>query len=204
MTIAPVIVAAAKPDTREPAVAPPTTPAAILYAAQRPDVDELVAVGLALHLFTEIVFGRVALTITDLHRATTVLTKQVLDALIRHEEQDPLRAVLRLVTDAERESMPDGRTACDLCGLAWPTVRNAAFVRAEQSIRGAVDFGVEPMMRLAASRAVVAPTPWWGTPAWRDRLTRYQSSHAMGSLEQLTLGTAPEYAPEASLLALFA
>lgn len=204
MTIAPVIVAPAKPDTHEPAVAPPTTPAAILYAAQRPDVDELIAVGLALHLFTEIVYGRIELSVTELHRATTVLTKQVIRALIHHDQQDPLRAVLRLVTDAHRESMPDGRTACDLCGLSWPAVRNAAFARAEQSIRGAADFGVEPMMRLAASRAVVAPTPWWGTPAWRDRLTRFQSSHTLGSLEHLTLGTAPEYAPEESLLAIVA
>ena len=203
MAIAPVIVAPAKPDTHEPTVAPPTTPAAILYVAQRPDVDELIAVGLALHLFTEIVYGRVELSVTNLHRATTVLTKQVIASLIHPGEHDPLHAVLQLATDPARESMPDGRSACDLCGLAWPAVRNAAFLRAEQSIRGAADFGVEPMMRLAASRAVVASTPWWGTPAWRDRLTRLQSSHTMGSLEQLTLGTAPEYAPEASLLAIF-
>ena len=204
MTIAQVIVEPARPATPEQIAAPPTTPAAILYAAQRPDVDELIAVGLALHLFTEIAFGRVDLSVTDLHRATTVLTKQVHELLIHHVEQDPLRAVLRLVTDAERESMPDGRTACDLCGLEWPAVRNAAFVRAEQSIRGAVDYGVEPMLRLAASRAVVDPMPWWGTPVWRDRLIEFQSSHAMGSLEHLTLGSAPEYAPEASLLAIVA
>ena len=202
MSIAQLIGATAKLPAHEPGAAPPTTPAAILDAAQRPDLDELVAVGLALHLFTETVYGRVDLTLTDLHRATTVLTKQVLHALIHHVEQDPLPAVLRLVTDAERESMPDGRTASELCGLEWPAVRNAAFLRAEQSIRGAVDFGVEPMMRLAASRAIVAPTPWWGTPEWRRRLNEFQSSQTMGSLEQLTLATAPEHAPEASLQAI--
>jgi hypothetical protein len=204
MAIAPVIVAPARPVTPEQIGAPPTTAAAIRYAAQCPDVDELIAVGLALHLFTEIAYGRIDLSITDLHRATTVLTKQVLDVLIHHREQDPLRAVLRLVTDAERESMPDRRTACDLCGLEWPAIRNSAFLRAEQSIRGAVDFGFEPMLRLAASRAVVDPMPWWGTPVWRRRLTDFQSCHTMGALEQLTLGSAPEYAPEASLLAIVA
>lgn len=204
MAIAPVIVSPAKPATPDPIAAPPTTAAAVLYAAQCPDLDELIAVGLALHLFTEIAYGRVDLSVTELHRATTVLTKQVLDALIHHVEQDPLRAVLHLVTDADRESMPDGRTACDLCGFAWPAVRNAAFMRAEQSIRGAIDFGVEPMLRLAASRAVVDPTPWWGTPVWRERLTEFQSCHTLGALEHLTLGAAPEYAPEHSLLAIVA
>ena len=75
MTIATVIAAPAKPATHEQSVAPPTTPAAILYAARCPDLDELIPVGLALHLFTEIVYGRVSLSVTDLHRATTVLTK---------------------------------------------------------------------------------------------------------------------------------
>jgi hypothetical protein len=204
MTIAQVIAAPAKPATHDSLGAPPATPAAIRYAAQCPDVDELIAVGLALHLFTEIVYGRVELSATDLHRATTVLTKQVLEALIHHAEQDALRTILRLVTDAERESLPDGRAARDLCGDAWPAVRCEAYSRAEQSIRGAADYGVEPMLRLAASRAVVDPTPWWGTPVWRRRLTEFQSSNTMGALEHLTLGTAPEYAPEESLLAIVA
>jgi hypothetical protein len=204
MTIAPVIEAPARPRGHDPLVAPPATPSAIRYAAQCPDLDELIAVGLALHLFTEIVFGRVPLSVTELHRATTMLTKQVLDALIHHAERDALRAVLRLVTDGERESMPDGRAVRQLCGEAWPAVRCGAYARAEQSIRGADDFGVEPMLRLAASRAVVDPNPWWGTPMWRQRLTRFQSSNATGALQNITLGAAPEHAPEESLSAIVA
>src|SRR4029453_18181061 len=110
MTIAPVIEAPAKPATHDQNVAPPATPAAILYAVQCPDLDELIAVGLALHLFTEIIYGRVDLSLTELHRATTVLTKQVLEALIHHAERDALRTVLRLVTESERKSMPERRT----------------------------------------------------------------------------------------------
>jgi hypothetical protein len=204
MTIAPVIAAPARPATHDPLVAPPATPAVIRYTAQCPDLDALIAVGLTLHLFTELVYGRVDLAVTDLHRATTVLTKQILEALIHHAERDALRTVLRLVTDGERESLPDGRTARDLCGDEWPVVRCEAYSRAEQSIRGADDFGVEPMLRLAASRAIVDPTPWWGTPAWRERLNEFQASNTMGALEHLTLGTAPEYAPEDSLLAIVA
>ena len=204
MTIAQVIAAPAKPATNDPMVAPPATPAVIRYTAQCPNLDELIAVGLALHLFTEIAYAWVDLSVTALHRATTVLTKQILEALIHHAEHDALRAVLRLVTDGEREALPDGRTVHDLCGEAWPAVRREAYSRAEQSIRGAADFGVEPMLRLAASRAIVDPTPWWGTQVWRKRLNEFQSSNTMGALEHLTLGTAPEYAPEESLLAIVA
>jgi hypothetical protein len=199
---APVITAPTSAVTHAPIVAPPTTPAAILHAAQYPELNELVAVGLALHLFTEIVSGTVELSVTEQHRATTVLTKQVLDALTRHAELDALQTVLQLVTDDDREAMPDGRTASGVCGDTWPAVRAAAYSRAEQSIQGAADFGVEAMLRLAASRAIVAATPWWNTPAWRERLNQFLSCNAVGALDQLTLGTAPEYAPEEDLLAL--
>ena len=126
MRIAQLAAVPPKAATHERGAAPPATAAHILYAAQRPDLDELIAVGLSLHLFTEIVHGRVDLSVTDLHRATTVLTKQLLGALIQHGQRDPLRDVLQLVTDGDREAMPDGRSAEDLCGLDWPAVRNAA------------------------------------------------------------------------------
>jgi hypothetical protein len=190
----------AKPDT---ATLRPITAAVLRSAVESDDLDDLIAVGLAIHLFTEIVGGHVALSVTDLHRATTVLTKQVIDALTQHSD-DALRTVLRLVTDGERESLPDGRRACELCGEAWPAVRTKAYSRAEQSIRGAHDYGVEPMLRLAATRAVVESAPWWGTPRWRERLHAFMAANTTGALEHFTLGTAPEYASEASLLAIVA
>jgi hypothetical protein len=183
-------------------VAPPTTATVIRRAVERDDLDELIAVGLALHLFTEIVGGEVDLPVTDLHRATTVLTKQLSDTLAR--QGDVFRQVLRLVTDPERESHPDGRTAEQLCGDAWPAVRSAAYARAEQSIRGADDYGVVPMLRLAATRAVAHRSPWWGTPAWRTRLSEYLTTKSPGPLTHLSLGKSPEHAPEDSLLAIVA
>jgi hypothetical protein len=201
MTIAMVL---AGPHKAGPALAPPTTATVIRNAVERNDLDELIAVGLALHLFTEIVGGEVDLPLTDLHRATTMLTKQLGDALSSHPQDDVLRRVLRLVTDPERHSHPDGRTAEQLCGDAWATVRNAAYVRAEQSIRGADDYGVVPMLRLAATRAIAHRSPWWGTPAWRARLSEYLTTQAPGPLEQLSLGRSPEHAPEDSLLAIVA
>ena len=203
MTIAPVIAVPAQPATHDsfPA-APPATPSAFRDAAESADLDELVAAGLALHLFTEIVHGRVALSVAELHRSTSTLTKQVLDLVRGLRSPDVLLAVLRLVTDPEREALPDGRTARDLCGNLWPVVRGAAYARAEQSIRGVDEFGVGPMLRLAASRAVVDPAAWFGTPVWRARLDQFLASHTIGPLEHLVLSTAPEQAPEPLLLAI--
>ena len=185
-------------------LAPPITAAAIRSAGEGNELDSLIAVGLALHLFTEIVDRELDLPVTDLHRATTVLTKQLGDTLAGHSPHDALGAVLRLVTDPERQSYPDGRASADLCGWAWPTVRNAAYARAEQTIRGADDFGVVPMLRLAATRAVAHRSPWWGTPTWRARLDEFLSSNAADPLEQLTLARSPEHAPEGSLSAVVA
>jgi hypothetical protein len=188
----------------EPPPLGPATATVIRHAVESSDLDDLVAVGLALHLFTEIVARHVGLSMVDLHRATTVLTKQVNEALVRHSEHDALRTVLRLVTDPERAAHPDGRTARELCGNAWPAVRHDAFTRSEQSMQGAVDFGVVPMLRLAATRAIVHQEPWWGTPVWRSRLTDYLTINATTPVEHLTLGSAPEYASETSLVAIVA
>ncbi len=188
----------------EPAPVAPATATVIRHAVESSDLDDLIAVGLALHLFTEIVGQHVELSILDLHRATTVLSKQVNEALVRHSEHDALQTVLRLVTDPDREAHPDGRTASELCGGAWPAVRHDAFTRCEQSIQGAVDFGVVPMLRLAATRAIVHQAPWWGTPVWRSRLTDYLTANATTPVEHLTLGSAPEYASDTSLMAIVA
>jgi hypothetical protein len=183
---------------------PPATATSIRRAVESTDLDDLVAVGLALHLFTEIVGRYLELSVTDLHRSTTVFTKQINEALVRHSEHDALRNVLRLATDADRTAHPDGRTAAELCGEAWVSVRADAYARAEQSIQGADDFGVVPMLRLAATRAIVHQSPWWGTTTWRSRLSEYLTSNATTPVEHLTLGSAPEFAPESSLQAIVA
>jgi hypothetical protein len=192
------------PPKIRPRHAPPTTAAVIRSAVEGNELDDLIAVGLALHLFTELVHREVDLPLTDLHRATTVLTKQLSATLSRHPLDAAFRRVLRLVTDPERPAHPDERTAGELCGPAWPAVRTAAYGRAEQSIRGAHDYGVVPMLRLAATRAAAHRSPWWGTAAWRARLSAYLDTEAPGRFEQLTLGDSPEHAPEDCLLAIVA
>lgn len=179
------------------------TPSVLRSTVEDEGIDDLIAVGLSLHLFTELVREHLDLADTDLHRATTVLTKQVIDTLARQltTGKDPLEAIQRLITDPARRAHPDGRTAEELCGAAWSAVRTAAFQRAEMTIRGALDYGVVPMLRLAATRAVTQQAPWWGTPAWRARLERHV---AASPLEHLTLSAAPELAPDDTLLALVA
>lgn len=196
------------PTTTASAPRPTAATATVIRSAvESTELDALVAVGLALHLFTELADRHTKVGQTDLHRATTVLTKQISEALARHSanegrEQEALRSVLRLVTDPNREALPDGRTASQLCGAAWPSVRTDAYTRAEQSIRGAADFGVVPMLRLAATRAIVHQAPWWGTPEWRSRLARYVSRNDVTPVEHLTLGSAPEFASDTALLAI--
>lgn len=179
------------------------TPSVIQSIVEDDDIDNLIAVGLSLHLFTELARHQVDMSDTDLHRATTVLTKQVIDTLARQlaTGNDPLEAIMRLITDPDRQAHPDGRSASALCGDAWGTIRSAAFQRAEMTIRGAADYGVVPMLRLAATRAVAQQAPWWGTPTWRARLERHVP---VSPLDHLTLSAAPELAPEGTLLDLVA
>jgi hypothetical protein len=97
------------------------TPSVLRSTVEDEGIDDLIAVGLSLHLFTELVREHLDLADTDLHRATTVLTKQVIDTLARQltTGKDPLEAIQRLITDPARRAHPDGRTAEELCGAAW-------------------------------------------------------------------------------------
>ena len=71
---------------------------------------------------------------------------------VQLSDDDPLAAVLALVTDPERPALPDGRTAAEASVHAWPTVRAIAGDRAEAAIEGAAAFGVTAILRLAATR----------------------------------------------------
>ena len=72
--------------------------------------------------------------LADLHRATTVLTKQVRRLLAGDHR---LGAIRDTVTDPDRTAMPDGRTASALCGDAWSAVRSVAEDRSAAAVDGA-------------------------------------------------------------------
>lgn len=163
---------AATPMSRRRAL--PT--AALLRLADDTDgALDLVPAGIALHVFTEPLRDHVRLPRIELHRATTVLTKQVKRLLTG---DDRLAAIGTLVTDPGRQAAPDGRTAAMLCGRAWPAVVAAATARSASSIEGAAAFGETAILRLAATRAAAPSCRWWGTSGWVELVERWAAEEA--------------------------
>jgi len=167
------------------------------------DEDEhfnLVPVGISLHYFTDPARAHCTISITELHRATTVLTKQVKGVLTGN---DRLEAIRGLVTDPHRTALPDGTTVRDLCGEAWTAVRSIADQRAAAGVEGAVTFGEAAILRLAATRAAMPQCPWWGTRGWTlliDNWARRDARAGRRSIAPLLL--TPEDADEAVLAAI--
>ncbi len=119
-----------------------------------------IALGFALHHLTEPLGS--AVSMLEMHRATTMLTKQLLGAL---EPVDP-RQFRRLLTDPDRTAMPDGRTAREFCGGHWDHVAEMSRRRADDARTGVEMFGSDVVATLAILRGVDAVVPWWSTPAW--------------------------------------
>jgi hypothetical protein len=174
---------------------PPTADALRLVDTGDPRFD-LVPVGVALHSFTDPVRQHAGLPCTELHRATTVLTKQ-----IRRLLADPcrLQAIRDLVTDPLRVALPDGRTAATLCGDAWSTVQAIADERAAGAVEGARAFGETAILRLAATRASMPTIPWWGTRGWTELVDRWASDHRDERHTIATLLRSPETADDETL-----
>ena len=162
------------------------------------DRFDLVPVGIALHSFTDAARQHTELPFTDLHRATTVLTKQI-DRVLA--DVGRLHAIHDLVTDPRREALPDGRTASMLCGDAWPVVVAVAHERASAALEGARTFGETAILRLAATRAAMPTSPWWGTRGWTELVDRWASDHRNGRRAVASLLRSPETA-DAELLAV--
>ncbi len=150
------------------------------------------ALGVALHHFTDVLTEAIEPIV--LHRATTVLTKQVCQILDDHDD-DVLDDVRRLVTDPDRVALPDGRPAAELCDQAWERVRAVALQRATASCEGADEFGHDAIINLAAVRGVGAVTPWWGTPMWRQRV-ELMPADAISSRDRELLLAEPERADD--------
>lgn len=162
--------------TPPPHRSPPT--AALLRAiAEADDQLDLVPVGVSLHLFTEAARDHAGLSVVELHRCTTTLTKQVQDVLAG---DDRLQAVQRLVTDPDRPARPGGPRVADLCGAAWPAVREVAEQRAAAAVEGAITFGETAILRLAATRAALPNVPWWGTRNWTDLVAGWAREGRVG------------------------
>ncbi len=106
-------------------------------------------------------------TTIELHRITTILTKQVSRVLGGPAVFESIRS---LVTDPNRIAISDGRTAAELCGPDWDQVRSLAIDRADAAVEGANRYGEATVLQLAAFCTAAARLPWWGTQAWEDRV----------------------------------
>lgn len=134
-------------------------------AAAYRHLRRLGAVGIALTHFTEPLTAYSRRHLTDVHVATTVLTKQLESALT---DGRPADRIGELLLEPDRVATPDGTTAATLLDSAWAdfhrdvTVRVAAthaYIRAE---------GLASFLRLSAWYGMTDRTPWWGTPAWEE------------------------------------
>lgn len=159
----------------------------------------LVAVGLAVHLFADPLRDAVRITPSELHRATTVLTKQIAAVL---DGDDRLRAVHHLVVDPTRLAVADGRNVEQFARTGWPLVRDVAEQRATVAIESAPVYGETALLRLAATRATGPDARWWGTPTWSDAVERWvESSGASRRLADRLLSQ-PEAVSDAALAAV--
>jgi hypothetical protein len=159
----------------------------------------LVPVGISLHYFTDPARNQCPISACDLHRATTVLTKQVKAALTGEQRLERVRA---LVTDPHRTALPDGTTARRLCGPGWPAVRSIADQRAAAAVDGAITFGEAAILRLAATRAAMPQCSWWGTRGWTLLVDAWARRGNAGRRSIAPLMIAPEDAPDDVLRAI--
>jgi hypothetical protein len=151
--------------------------------------NELVAVGLALHHFTELAREFAPIDAIELHRATTILTRQVVRLLA---DGAPLEEICELVTDPNRVATVDRRTVAELCGERWPTIHRIATERATAAIEGSRTFGSTTVLHLAATRAVRPQCSWWGTDGWAKRVDEWLAAHP----SEPELRAALEHTPE--------
>ncbi len=161
------------------------------------DVDHpprLVALGVALHHFTEIIAGRVPLERAQAHAATTVLTKQVA-VLLSADDDAAWRRAARLAVDPQRVATSDGRTASELCGDDWPAIEREARRRAIETFEGVAHYGAESLAQLASIRAYQSSAPWWGTDAWNRLIDCWLGDARLSPVLAASLRRAPECAP---------
>ena len=160
---------------------------------------EAVPAGIAIHHFTDLFDERTDVSLAELHRATTVLTKQVEQALLGQRALDRIQ---KLVVDPQRIATPDGRSASEFCGAHWPQFIEVAGGRAEAAVEGADRFGQSTVMQLAALRTASATQAWWGTTEWANRVDAWTRSVWFRPKLKHTVRTSPELLDDDLLLDL--
>jgi hypothetical protein len=173
-------------------VRPDATARAIAQFDRLTDRATVAAVGVALHHFVEPLGSAPDL---ELHRATTILSKQARPLIDR---PDGLAELRELVIDPRRVATPDGRTAAEYCGDAWEDVRAVALDRATSACEGAETFGPMALLNLAVIRGVNSRHPWWGTVAWDQQVDAWAASRP--HRQHHSVRADPELTPDDVLL----
>jgi len=176
-----------------PATWRPTTAQLVRRADVTKTDDNTAPLGISLHHFTDLVTDRIDLTALDLHRVTTVLTKQVRQAL---GGPNRFEAVRSLVIDPDRVATPDGRTAAEVCGESWSQIRRITDDRACEAIDGVCTFGEATVIQLAVLRATETRLPWWGTTEWELRVDRWAATLRFASRLKRAVRQTPEMVPD--------
>ncbi len=166
------------------------TTAQILHSASTPSAWTSAApTGVSLHQFTELLEHHLELTELELHRATTILTKQIKQAL---DGPATFRSIRALVTDPDRIATVDGQTALELCGFAWHQIRSQAADKADAALDGAERFGERTVLQLAVLRTIQCQIPWWGTQQWESRVNAWSRTVRFSSGLKRTVRCSPE------------
>jgi hypothetical protein len=166
------------------------TTAQTLHQAATPSAGASAApTGFSLHQFTELLDHHLDLTALELHRTTTILTKQIRQALGGPAK---FRSIRALVTDPDRIATVDGQSALELCGFAWHQIRSQAADRADAALDGAEQFGEGTVLLLAALRAAQCHMPWWGTQQWETRVDDWSRTIRFASGLKHTVRCSPE------------
>ena len=170
---------------------PATTAGAIQrLALSRRTTRDLAPLGIALHHLSDGLLSVGISSPLEVHRATTVLTKQIAAGI---DAPDPLAALSDLLTDPDRIAVPDGRTASEFCGPAWTRIRDITIERNSAAAAGIDEYGIVTVFRLAALHAANTTAPWWGTAAWEKRVTAWLSDVPYAPLLRSALLRSPEF-----------
>ncbi len=172
-----------------PPLWPPTTAQLVIQARTRSSSDVSPVLGTALHQFTDVVIDQIDVETVDLHRFTTILTKQMQQAFRTRHKFVALRS---LATDPRRIASPDGRTAADVCGSSWNKVRQVSNDRAVAAIDGAHRFGEATVIQLAVLRTAECEIPWWGSLEWEQRVDAWSKTIHFAPKLKRTVAQTPE------------
>jgi hypothetical protein len=194
----PTSTAASKPVTSDHVAGLPTA-AVIAQIDISRDRTVIASLGFALHHLSDALVGSIG--DLDLHRATTIMTKQIVQIV---QADDAVDQIGHLVCNPDRVAMPDGRSAAELCGSRWQDVAAASQARAVAAREGVSVYGNDAVINLAMVRGAQGTTPWWGTSMWAQIVNNWFDVSMPSPRLRTALKHYPEQVDDAVVAAVLA